>query len=416
MKQVQYMLPDSWTWKTLDDVSEKITDGTHHSPKVQYSEWELGRFKYITSKNIKNNGMKLDDISYIDQDIHDEIYARCAPEHDDQLLTKDGAMTGTCCLNELNEPFSLLSSVALIKQNRLIVLPKYLNYYLQSHVGQNFLLGDISGAAITRTNIKKLKSTPVPIAPFSEQKRIVEKLDSLLTRIDTAIEHLQESATLADALAQNGVDVYFAKLSKVNIELPLSELVEFISGYAFKSGDFSSETGVKPIKITNVGVKEFSESEDEFLPVSYQQKFDKFSVKENDIVIALTRPIINGGVKVCRVPESYSGALVNQRVAAITSENVHLLDFIYLYLQSTRTRNYVLEKSKSLNQPNLSITDLKNLTLPFPTDDKVLAKAVSDCNALITKARRTKVAVLEKIVLLSQLKESILDSAFKGEL
>lgn len=196
MKQVQYTLPENWAWKTLDDISEKITDGTHHSPKVQYSEWELGRFKYITSKNIKNNGMKLDDISYIDQDIHDEIYARCSPEIEDQLLTKDGAMTGTCCLNELNEPFSLLSSVALIKQKRSIILPKYLNYYLQSHVGQSFLLGDISGAAITRTNIKKLKSTPVPLAPFSEQKRIVEKLDALLTRIDTAIGHLQESVTL----------------------------------------------------------------------------------------------------------------------------------------------------------------------------------------------------------------------------
>ena len=416
MEQVQYTLPDNWAWKTLDDVSEKITDGTHHSPKVQHSEWEPGRFKYITSKNIKNNGMKLDDISYIDQDIHDEIYARCPPEIEDQLLTKDGAMTGTCCLNELNEHFSLLSSVALIKQKRSIILPKYLNYYLQSHVGQNFLLGDISGAAITRTNIKKLKSTPVPLAPFSEQKHIVEKLDALLTRIDTAIEHLQESVDLADALSQNGLDVYFAELTKTTPKLPLSKLADFISGYAFKSGDFTSEFGIKPIKITNVGVNEFSENAEEFLPASYESEYQRFAAKANDIVIALTRPIINGGLKVCRVPESYSGALVNQRVAAITSQNKHVLDFIYLYLQSSRTKNYVLEKSKSLNQPNLSITDLKNLTLPLPANDEAITKAVADCNALISKARKSKAEISEKITMMQQLKASILDSAFKGEL
>lgn len=414
MKQVQYNLPDNWYWKLLDDISEKITDGTHHSPKVQYSEWELGRFKYITSKNIKNYGMKLDNISYIDENVHNEIHARCAPELEDQLLTKDGAMTGTCCLNELDEQFSLLSSVALIKQNRSVVLPKYLNYYLQSNVGQSFLLGDISGAAITRTNIRKLKSIPVPLAPIAEQEHIVEKLDALLSRIDTATENLQESIILADELAQNGIDAYFAELSTSVV--PLSELVNFISGYAFKSGDFLSESGIKPIKITNVGVNEFSENKEEFLPTSYRKEFDRFAVKENDIVIALTRPIINGGLKVCRVPETYSGALVNQRVAAITSDNENLLNFIYLYLQSSRTKNYILEKSKSLNQPNLSITDLKNLTLPVPSGSEAILKAVIDCEALILKARRTKAEIIEKISLLSKLKNSILDSAFKGEL
>jgi type I restriction enzyme S subunit len=193
-------------------------------------------------------------------------------------------------------------------------------------------------------------------------------------------------------------------------------LVDFISGYAFKSGDFTSEPGIKPIKITNVGVNEFSEHAEEFLPASYESEYQRFAAKANDIVIALTRPIINGGLKVCRVPESYSGALVNQRVAAITSHNKHVLDFIYLYLQSSRTKIYVLEKSKSLNQPNLSITDLKNLAIPFPNNDEAIVKAVSDCNALISKARKSKAEISEKITMMQQLKASILDSAFKGEL
>ena len=325
-------------------------------------------------------------------------------------------MTGTCCLNELDEPFSLLSSVALIKQNRSLVLPKFLNYYLQSHVGQEFLLSDISGAAITRTNLKKLKSIPIPVAPIVEQKRIVEKLDALLIRIDTAIEHLQESTVLADVLVLNGLDVCFARLSEQHEESSLVALVDFVSGYAFKSSDFVTDDGIKPIKITNVGVVEFSENTEEFLPIDYKDKFHKFAVRSNDIVIALTRPIINGGLKVCRVPESYDGALVNQRVAAITSENKSLLDFIYWFLQSSKTKNYVLEKSKSLNQPNLSITDLKKLLIPVPTGQKALEQAVVDFNELTTRARKARAEIIDKIELLNKLKSSMLDSAFRGEL
>lgn len=419
MEQVLYQLPDGWKWKTLSETTlnakADIVDGPFGS-NLKASEYVSKGVPILRLQNVDRLNFINKNIQFITEK-KAELLSRHSYKVGDIVITKLGAPLGKACIvpNDF-EDGRIVADIVRARINESEFDKKYICYAINSSICVRQLESQTKGATRPRVNLSHMRGLILPIAPIAEQKRIVEKLDALLTRIDTAIEYLQESVTLADALAQNGVDVYFAELSKANIEFPLSKLVEFISGYAFKSGDFSVETGVKPIKITNVGVKEFSESEDEFLPVSYQQKFDKFSVKENDIVIALTRPIINGGVKVCRVPESYSGALVNQRVAAITSENVHLLDFIYLYLQSTRTKNYVLEKSKSLNQPNLSITDLKNLTLPIPTDDKAIAKAISDCNALITKARSTKAVVLEKIVLLNQLKESILDSAFKGEL
>lgn len=408
MEQVLYPLPAGWSWQQLSDVVDKTENlnPLKHADQlwtyIDISSIDRDRFRITDPKKILGKYAPSRAKKHIQ--LNDVIFATTRPNLKNIALIRDEysspvASTGFCVFRANGK-----------------VLPTYLFYFVTTDFVQEQIEPYVGGASYPAITDGNLKKASIPIPSIEEQKRIVEKLDALLSRIDTAIEHLQESATLADALAQNAVDVYFAELFKTNIELPLSKLVEFISGYAFKSGDFSAETGVKPIKITNVGVKEFSESEDEFLPVSYQQKFDKFSVKENDIVIALTRPIINGGVKVCRVPESYKGALVNQRVAAITSENEHLLDFIYLYLQSTRTKNYVLEKSKSLNQPNLSITDLKNLMIPFPADDEVIAKAVVDCNALICKARNTKIEILKKIVLLNQLKASILDSAFKGDL
>lgn len=412
MKQVQYILPDSWCWKLLNDISEKITDGTHHSPKVQHSEWKPGRFKYVTSKNIKNGGMKLDDISYIDEDVHNEIYARCAPEFKDQLLTKDGAMTGTCCLNELEEPFSLLSSVALIKQKRSIVAPKYLNYYLQSHVGQNFLLGDISGAAITRTNIKKLKSTPVPLAPLREQKRIVEKLDALLTRIDTAIEHLQESVELGGGLFKSTMSSLICDESAGWERLSLEELGRFSGGGTpskskseYWNGDvlWVTPKDMKSPIITDAELKITSrgviESSAKYIPA-------------RSILIVARSGILRHTLPVCL---NETECTVNQDIKVfipgdrITPEYVqYMLKGFEPFILSELVKGGVTVES-------LKYKEFQSYRFPIPSlvEQKQIVERLTVLSQAVEPARKQ---LCQKIEHLKQLKSSILDSAFKGEL
>ncbi|MBO0186828.1 restriction endonuclease subunit S [Vibrio parahaemolyticus] len=408
MEQVLYKLPDGWEWQKLADVvvkTENLNPLKHADQLWTYidiSSVDRDRFAVTDPKEILGKDAPSRAKKHVQ--LNDVIFATTRPNLKNIALVRD----------EYSSPVAS-TGFCILRANKK-VLPAYLFYFVTTDFVQAQIEPYVGGASYPAITDGNLKKAPIPIPSIEEQKRIVEKLDALLTRIDTAIEHLQESVALADALSQNGLDVYFAELTETNPELTLSKLADFISGYAFKSGDFTSESGIKPIKITNVGVNEFSENAEEFLPASYETEYQRFAAKTNDIVIALTRPIINGGLKVCRVPEAYSGALVNQRVAAITSHNKHVLDFIYLYLQSSRTKNYVLEKSKSLNQPNLSITDLKNLTLPLPVNDEAIAKAVADCNALISKARQSKAEISEKITMMQQLKASILDSAFKGEL
>lgn len=413
MEQIQYDLPDGWHWKLLDEISEKITDGTHHSPKLQYSEWEEGRFKYITSKNIKNYGMKLDDISYIGEDVHSEIYARCAPAFEDQLLTKDGAMTGTCCLNELNEPFSLLSSVALIKQKRSIVSPRYLNYYLQSNVGQNFLLGDISGAAITRTNIRKLKSTPVPLAPKEKQDVIVEKLDALLTRINSATEHLQESIALKNSLLQSALDRHF---SAIPDRKTIETLADVKGGKRLPKGEqlISEVTDYPYIRVTDFTDKGTIDlSNIQYISREIHEQIKRYVISRDDLYISIAGTIGKTGF----VPSELDGANLTENAAKLVIKDKEQLDLSYLYF-FTLTSDFSAQAglaTKTVAQPKLALTRLSKIEVPICSleEQKLLVVTIETFKS---KIQEIEEVLWAKINDLQTLKASILDSAFKGEL
>ncbi|MBI5021734.1 MAG: restriction endonuclease subunit S [Ignavibacteriales bacterium] len=196
-------LPNGWVWAFLDDVCPSIQDGTHYSPKVQYKEPGKDRYLYITSKNIKDEGIDLTDVTYIDTKIHADIFKRCNPENGDVLLIKDGAITGRATINNLDEEFSLLSSVALLKTNHQILTPKYLRNYLVSPLGFKIITGQVTGSAITRIVLHKIKSSPISIPPLAEQKRIVAKVEELFTLADTIEASVKKAQANAERIKQS---------------------------------------------------------------------------------------------------------------------------------------------------------------------------------------------------------------------
>ncbi|KKH15385.1 restriction endonuclease subunit S [Methanosarcina mazei] len=173
-------IPESWFESSLDKISIKITDGTHHSPP----NGAEGDFKYITAKNIKNDGIDLKNVTYVSSEVHDEIYSRCNPEYGDLLLIKDGATTGIVTLNNLTEPFSMLSSVALLKFPEEIS-NKYIMYYMRSPDFQSNVLDKMGGAAITRLTLKKISNMIIALPPLPEQQEIVHRVDALFAFADS---------------------------------------------------------------------------------------------------------------------------------------------------------------------------------------------------------------------------------------
>ena len=164
---------EGWEHIRLGDVCQ-INDGTHFSPKNTSD----GEYMYITAKNIKPYFIDLTKISYISEKDHKDIYSRCSPKKGDVLYIKDGATAGIAALNTLDEEFSLLSSVALLKCSKKI-LNTFLVHYMNSTIGKKNFLGYLDGAAITRLTLIKIKNVGFPLPPLKTQQTIVQKLDAL---------------------------------------------------------------------------------------------------------------------------------------------------------------------------------------------------------------------------------------------
>ncbi|MFR9258496.1 MAG: restriction endonuclease subunit S [Christensenellales bacterium] len=177
--EVPFEIPESWKWVQIRDIAIKITDGTHHSP----ANYEQGKYRYVTAKNIKNQGITLTNITYVSEDVHNEIFARCNPEHGDVLLIKDGATTGVVTVNNLIEPFSMLSSVALLKMPSLMSA-WYLVYVMRSDLLYKAVRAQMKGTGITRITLKQIELMTIPLPPLAEQKRIVAKIEELLPYLD----------------------------------------------------------------------------------------------------------------------------------------------------------------------------------------------------------------------------------------
>ena len=179
------VIPEAWESIPCVDLCVKIQDGTHFSPKVRGHE-----YLYLTSKNVRFGFLDISTAEQIDAAQHEAIYKRCDVKQGDLLLTKDGANTGNAALNTLSEQFSLLSSVAFLRFDAKKHSPAYFLQLVLSTQGQQRMKDAMSGNAITRLTLEKIRKLRFPVAPLPEQHAIAAALsdvDALLSALDWLI-------------------------------------------------------------------------------------------------------------------------------------------------------------------------------------------------------------------------------------
>lgn len=412
MEQVLYSLPDGWEWKALGDVCLKVTDGSHNPPKGV----EVG-LPMLSSRNVMDNGLVWDTFRLIPEDAFESEHKRTRISEGDVLLTIVGTIGRSCVVRDLKKLFTLQRSVAVLSTDELV--PEFLSYQFKAPFIQEHFIGNAKGSAQKGIYLKQLKATNLVCPPKEEQKRIVEKLDALLTRIDTAIVHLQESVTLADALYASELNEIFPadadieSLSDKDGWVPLSDICTFENGdrgknYPSKSA-FVAE-GIPVVSAGNLGERYIDHKGLNYITPERYDLLRSGRIKIGDILFCL-----RGSLGKVAISKDINEGVIASSLVIIRPKDRVSAEYIYKYLKSTLCQKFISHYNNGAAQPNLSAKSLGKFMLPLPNAEfqKLIVDGLDEKYQLNQKLLD---GLRSKIISLQSLKASILDSAFKGEL
>jgi type I restriction enzyme S subunit len=152
-----------------------------------------------------------------------QVAAKVSPEamarKDDLLIacSAAGCLGRVARFTDSDVTASTDTHVAIARANAEIIAPEYLYAYLRGAQGQVQLrsrergdwMREKVGFRLTELNLADLKRVPVPLPPISEQRRIVEYLDNLQSKMDVLKRLQAETAAELDALLPSILDKAF---------------------------------------------------------------------------------------------------------------------------------------------------------------------------------------------------------------
>ena len=192
--EIPFELPEGWCWSRLQSITSILTDGTHKTP--QYSD---AGYIFLSSKNVTSGKIDWDNIMYIPETLHRELYTRLAPKAGDILLAKNGT-TGVAAIVDREEVFDIYVSLALIRIVHNIVNPLYVLRAIESSSIQDHFNSSLKGIGVPNLHLEHIRKTLIPIPPCTEQDRIILRADTFLSLVEqiatdeTELHHLISKA------------------------------------------------------------------------------------------------------------------------------------------------------------------------------------------------------------------------------
>lgn len=412
MEQVLYQLPDGWEWHPVKKLSYNIQYG--HTAKAESN----GNAKFLRITDIQDGKIDWQGVPTVF--LEEKEIRKYALNEDDLIFARSGATAGKSILIK-NAPKDAVFASYLIRivPNKKDIIPEYLSYFFLTPAYWEIVDQNAAGAAQPNINGTKLSEFIVPVAPQGEQKRIVGKLDALLTRIDTAIEHLQESITLADALYASELNEIFPSnadvesLSDKDGWVSMSDICTFENGdrgknYPSKSA-FVAE-GIPVVSAGNLGERYIDHEGLNYITSERYNLLRSGRIKIGDILFCL-----RGSLGKVAISKDIDEGVIASSLVIIRPKKSVSAEYIYKYLKSSLCQKFISHYNNGAAQPNLSAKSLGKFILPLPNAEyqKLIVDSLDEKYHLNQKLLDE---LSSKIISLQSLKASILNSAFKGKL
>lgn len=334
-------------------------------------------FPFLSFKTVFYNSFIPNEIEEL-ANTTDNEQKKCSIQKGDVFLTRTSETLdelGMSCVALKDYPKATFNGFTkrLRPKTKKAIDPKYAGYYFRSQKFRESLtsMATISTRASLNNNI--LSRLQITLPSFKEQKEIGNILYSLDNRIEFNIRINKILEEMAQAIFKNWF-VDFEPFQDGEFEdsemgmIPkgwnvgtLGEIIQFISGFAFKSSTYSAEGQYKIVTIKNVDDGRFLDIDMNCIYNLPSTIKNSQMLKNGDIIMSLT-----GNVgRVCMV--NGDNYLLNQRVAKLLSPCG--LGFLYTLMRGEEMKNTLVQLARGTAQPNLSINDMNRCKLIIPNDE-----------------------------------------------
>jgi type I restriction enzyme, S subunit len=188
---------EGWVEKHLKEVCEKITDGTHQTPKY----FDDG-IVFLSSRNVTSGRVDWDRIKYIDTKQHLEMHKRVAPRRGDILLAKNGT-TGVAAIVDRDTTFDIYVSLALLRALP-VIRPEFLLYFINSPAAKHQFNKRLKGIGVPNLHLEEIREVRISYpSNVDKQDHIVTGFDCLLTETQHLESLYQRKLAALDELKKS---------------------------------------------------------------------------------------------------------------------------------------------------------------------------------------------------------------------
>lgn len=386
----------SWNKGNLGALCSLQAGGTPSRNNLDY--WKNGKIKWISAKHITDD--KIQGWEYISEDGLKNSSSKLSNPGDLILVTRVSVGKLLFCDDSyaVNQDLTIIKPISVINN-------KFLFYNLKSLLGK--IISSSQGLAIKGIERKTLEKLPILYPNIKEQQKIVEVLETwdkaiVLTKQLIEQKELQKKYLMQQLLT--GRTRLKGFTSKWKTE-KLNELIRVYQGYPFKSETYTENGRYNVVTIANVqqGYLELNACSKIANIPSDLRSFQKLEI--GDIILSMT-----GNVgRSCYV--SIPNCLLNQRVAKI--QGIHLnSQFLYYSLQNPRFIYTMIAFAQGGAQANLSVKDIKNYALYFPTEEpeqQQIARIISFADKEIDLLK-------QKLIKLEEQKKGLMQVLLTGKI
>jgi len=337
---------------------------------------------------------QFDDVRYfIDENKFNEM-KRFELNSGDLIMSCSGTM-GKIAIVPEDIPRGIINQALLKLTPSKKVSTVFLKLWMQSQSFQDSLKKLSGGAAIQNVpSVAIMKNIEIPLPPLQEQQRIVAILDEAFVVIAKAKANAQQNLKNAKELFESYLQGVFENKGEGWEEKTLNEISENLDSKRVPITKNVRSEGSIPYYGAS-GIVDYVND--------YLFNEDLLCVSEDGAnLLARTYPIAF----------SITGKTwVNNHAHVLRFKNMDSQKFVELYLNSIKLDDFV----SGMAQPKLNQTMLNKIPIPFPPL-KTQQTIVQKLDALNTETKKLESIYLQKINDLEELKKSVLQKAFNGEL